>query len=92
MDFRVNMTIEVNQVGNGLAVQTPVPIQLMHQRGQWQGRCDTPPVETPMFKSMEEALVACAQQVADEMQAAVCERPVVAGRITPNDIPQSMFR
>ncbi|MBI4581555.1 MAG: hypothetical protein HY718_17790 [Planctomycetes bacterium] len=92
MHFRLNATIEVDQVGNGLAVQTPVPIQLAHRRGQWQGLCEAPPVTTPMFDNLEEALIACAEQVAAELQGAVAERPLIAGRITPNDIPKNVFR
>ena len=37
MDFRVNMTVEVDCLGNALAVQTPLPIQLVYQRGRWRG-------------------------------------------------------
>jgi len=91
MDFRVNFTIEVAQVGNGLAIQTPTPIQLVYQRGQWQGRCESPTVSTDMFDSMEEALIACADQAAAETQAAVIERPLLLGRITPQDVPKNMF-
>jgi hypothetical protein len=92
MTFRVNFTVEVDQVGNGLAIQTPVPIQLVRERGQWLGQCENPPVSTLVFDTMEEALVACGEQVAAEMQSAVIERPLIAGRITPNDIPKNMFR
>lgn len=92
MDFRVNITIEVDQVGNGLAIQTPIPIQLVYQRGQWQGQCESPPVSTVASESMEATLVACAQQVAAELQMAVMERPMILGRITPDDIPGNMFR
>jgi hypothetical protein len=92
MDFRVNMTIEVDQVGNGLAIHTPVPIQLIHQRGQWQGQCESPPVSTLVCDTLTEALVGCAEQVAAEVQGAVMERPLILGRITPDDIPSNMFR
>lgn len=92
MDFRVNMTIEVDQVGNGLAIHTPIPIQLTYQRGQWQGRCESPPVSTLVCDSLSEALVACAEQVAAEVQMAVIERPMILGRITPEDIPSNVFR
>lgn len=92
MDFRVNLTIEVNQVGNGLAIQTPVPIQLVHERGQWRGICENPAVNTMACESMQEALVACGEEVAAEMQMAVNERPLILGRITPDDIPTNMFR
>ena len=91
MDFRVNVTIEVDQVGNGLAVKTPVPIQLDYQRGRWRGFCESPPVSTSVYDSMEEALVACAKDVAAEIQMAVNERPMVAGRITPDDVPDNLF-
>jgi hypothetical protein len=92
MSFRVNMTIEVDQVGNGLAIQTPIPVQLSCRRGQWRGQCETPLVSTDMYDGMEGALVACAEQVAAEVQGAVIERPLIIGRITPNDIPASIFR
>ena len=92
MPFRVNMTIEVDQVGNGLAIQTPVPVQLSCRRGQWRGQCETPPVSTDVCDSMQSALVACAEQIAAEIQGAVIERPMIIGRITPNDIPDNIFR
>lgn len=92
MDFRVNITIEVDQVGNGLAIQTPIPVQLICRRGQWRGRCETPPLETDVHDRMEDALAACAQQVAAEVQMAVIERPLILGRITPDDVPKNMFR
>ncbi len=92
MGFRVNCTIEVDQVGNALAIQTPVAIQLVYQRGQWLGQCDNPQVSTLVFDSMDEALIACSEQVSAEMQGAVIERPFIAGRITPNDVPNHMFR
>jgi len=91
MEFRVNMTIEVDQVGNGLAIQTPIPIQLVHQRGKWRGECESPPVSTPTFDHLEEALAACGQQVAAEVKGAVMERPLILARITPDNIPTNMF-
>jgi hypothetical protein len=90
MDFRVNITIEVNQVGNGLAIHTPVPVQLVYERGQWRGECESPPVSTLVFDRMEEALVACGEQVAAEMQGAVMERPLILARITPDDVPKKL--
>ena len=90
--FRVNLQLEVDQVGNGLAIQTPVPVQMICQRGQWQGRCESPPVATDMFDSLEKALAACADQVAAEVQGAVIERPLILGRITPADVPGQFFR
>lgn len=92
MNFRVNITIEVDQVGNGLSIQTPIPVQLICERGQWRGQCDNPPVSTEVHDGMEDALVACAQQVAAEVQMAVIDRPVILARITPDDIPKNMFR
>lgn len=91
MDFRVNLTVEVDQVGNGLAIHTPVPVQLIYERGQWRGECENPPVQTEVFDRLEEALIACGTQVAAEMQGAVMERPLVLGRITPDDVPNNMF-
>lgn len=88
---RVSMTVEVDQVANALAVRTPVPVQLIFERRQWRAACESPLVETDPFESLEQALVAGARQVAAEMQAAVDDRPVIAGRITPENIPQGRF-
>jgi len=90
--FRVNFTVEVDQVANALAIQTPVPVQLVCQQQQWQGYCETPYVLTQTFDRMDEALFACANEVAAEYQAIVNDRPVVAGRITLDDIPAGMFQ
>lgn len=92
MSFRVILTIEVDQTGNGLAIQTPVPVQLTHERGKWVGECLSPAVSTDVCDGMQEALIACAEQVAAELQGAVIERPMIIGRITPDDIPVDMFR
>ncbi len=91
MAFRVNLTIEVDQVANALAIQTPVPIQLVCDRNRWQAFCESPPVATEVFDSMEQAVIACSEQVAAEVQMAVEDRPVVLARITPDDIPAGMF-
>lgn len=92
MDFRVQFIVEVEQAGNGLAIQTPVPIQLVREHGQWRGVCESPPVKTLGFDDLEQALVACSQQVAAEAQGEVMERSMGLNRITPEDIPKDMFR
>jgi hypothetical protein len=91
MKFRVNVTIEVDQVGNGLALQTPVPIQVEYDQHKWHARCAAPDVKMEPADSLEEAIIACGQQVAAEVQMAVIERPLIAGRITPDQIPADMF-
>jgi len=83
---RVNITVEVEQKGNGLAIQTPVPIQLVRERNGWRAECESPPICTESFDTMEQAVVAGARQVSKELQAAVNERPVIAGKITPAEI------
>ncbi len=90
--FRVNVTIEVDQVANALAIATPIPVQLVRGRKAWFGQCDSPPVKTADYQTYEQALTACAAEVAAEVQAAVIDRPVIAGRITPDDIPEGIFR
>ena len=47
MEFRVNITLEVDQVGNALVIQRPVPIQLVYKTGQWRAQCGSPRVATP---------------------------------------------
>jgi hypothetical protein len=90
-EFHVNLTVEVTQVGNALAIQTPVPIQLRYQAGRWGAECQAPPITTALFDRMEEAVVAGARAVGAELQMDVCERPVIAGRITPADVPRGRF-
>jgi hypothetical protein len=84
--FKLNLTIEVEQVGNGLAMQTPVAMQVIHQQSRWQAVCDSPAIMSPSMKTLEEAIVAGSKEIAREMQAAVVERPLIAGRITASDI------
>jgi len=91
MDFRVNLTIEVEQKANALAISKPVPVQLVYHRGQWHFECEAPATIMPACRSMEEALVMGSQQVAVEVQAEAIERPFVVGKITPDRIPLEMF-
>ncbi|HOB74468.1 MAG TPA: hypothetical protein PKG54_08075 [Phycisphaerae bacterium] len=90
-EFRLNLTIEVDQVGNGLAIQQPVPIQLHYRGGRWAVECEDPPLVTPPCDRMDEAVVAGARAVALELQAAVDHRPLIIGRITPEDVPAGWF-
>jgi len=91
MEFRVNLTVEVDQVANALAIKTPVPIQLVYQAGQWRARGESPPIATLEFDTMEQAIVAGAKEAAMEIQAAVNQRPLIVGRITPENVPEGPF-
>jgi len=86
------MTVEVEQVANALAVRTPVPVTLIYKAEQWHARCDNPPVETPSYDTMEQALIAVAQQITAEVQAAVIDQPFIIGKITPDQVPLEMFQ
>ncbi len=90
-EFHVNVMLEVPQIGNALVLRTPVPIQLHYKGGRWGAECDSPRVSTAMFERLEDAIVAGARAVSSELQMAICERPVVAGRITPGDVPRGRF-
>jgi hypothetical protein len=90
-EFKVNLTVEVDQVANALAIQTPVPIQLAFDGGRWQATCSEPSMITDEFESFDEAMIVGARQVATEMQAAVYDRPVILARITPDDVPAEWF-
>ena len=90
-DFRVNITVEVDQVANALAIRTPVPLQLVRRAGQWQATCEPLRFESPPADTMEDAVLAGARQAALEIQATVEDRPLIVGRITPCDVPQGMF-
>ncbi len=88
---RVNITVEVEQKGNGLLIQTPVPLQLVYERNRWHAECEAPPLCTEPADNLEQAIIAGARQAGAELQAAVIERPLIAGRITPDRIPLEMF-
>jgi len=88
---RVNITIEVDQKANGLLIEKPMPVQLIHEQKKWRLTCSDPALETEGFDTMEQALIAGARLIGNEMQAAVVERPVVLGKITPQGV-SSMFR
>jgi hypothetical protein len=90
-EFRLNLTVEVDQTANALAIQTPVPLQLHYRGGRWTAEAANPPVITAMFDKIDEAVVAGARAAALELQSQVTDRPVVAGRITPADIPIGWF-
>ena len=45
---------------------------------------------TDGYNTMEEALIRGARLIGDELQAAVVERPLIVGRITPEGV-SSMF-
>ena len=87
-NFRLKLTIEVDQVGNGLAIQTPVPLEVVYEHGRWHAQCELPPVSSPQMGTLEAAIVSGARQVAMELQAAVEDRPLIVGRITPADVPE----
>ena len=90
-EFRLNLTVEVDQTANALTIHTPVPLQLHYRGGRWTAQATTPPVSTPMFDKLDEAIVAGARAATLELQGQVTDRPVVAGRISPVDIPAGWF-
>ncbi len=90
-EFKLNLTVEVDQVGNGLAIQTPVQLQIAYGTGRWQARGQEPVFETDPLDSLDDAVVAGARQARAELQAAVIERPRVIGRITPDDVPHLLM-
>ena len=88
--IRVQLTIEVERKGNALAIRTPVPVELVYENKRWHLECETPAVTTEECSTIEEAIIAGARQVGDELQAAVVERPVIVGKITPESV-ERMF-
>jgi len=88
--IRANITVEVDQKGNGLLIQTPVNLQLVHEQSQWHAECESPFVHTDPCETMEEAIIAGATQAGVELQTAVIERPLIVGKITPDSV-SSMF-
>ena len=90
-EFNVNVTVEVDQVGNGLSIRTPVALQIGFGTGRWQARGHVPAFETEPHDTLDQAVVAGARQARSELQAAVIERPRIVARITPNDVPQHLM-
>jgi hypothetical protein len=70
MDFRIDMTLEIDRVTNGVAEPTPVPVQLVYHCGRWHAHGEQPLVSTLAYESMEEAIVAAAKEAAGELQPA----------------------
>ncbi len=69
MEFRLQVTVEVDQVDSGLAAKTPVSLRLIYQSGQWCAQSSAPLVSTAMYETMEEAIVAGAKEAAAELRA-----------------------
>ena len=90
-EFRVNLTVEVDRVANALAIQTPVPMQVACERGRWSAACADPAISTPACETFEQALSAGAIRIAAELQASVFDRPLILGRITPENVPPGRF-
>lgn len=88
---RVAVTVEVDQKGNGLLIRKPVPLHLVCEDGRWHAECEEPNLCTDPCDSMEQAVLIGAHEVTGELQAAVVERPMVAGKISPESVPQGMF-
>lgn len=89
---RVNITVEVDQVANGLAIRRPVALQIVQNNNKkWYAACEAPRFETAPCDAMESAIVAGARQAHAELQMAIDDRPVIAGRITPDEVPRCRF-
>ena len=71
MQFRSNMTIEVDLEEDGLAVKTPVELQLVYQSGGWRALAKDPPISTDMFDTMEKAIVAAARSASKRIESPV---------------------
>ena len=84
MEFRVNMTIEIERVGNALAIQTPVNLQLLYTNGDWYALCENPSFKTLPYDTMEEALIAAGKRITAPPPAESVEQPHIIGKITPD--------
>jgi len=68
MEFRMNVTVEVNRQEDAITVKVPVPLQIVYQSGRWQAQSADPPVLTDFVESLEEALVGGVKEVMAEIQ------------------------
>lgn len=71
MEFRFNMTVEVDEADRGMATRKPVPMQLIYQAGRWRAQSENPPVSTCFVETLEEAMVTGAKEVTAELRAQV---------------------
>ena len=92
MEFRVNMTIEIDRVANNLALQTPVNLQLHYKNGQWQGQSENPPLKTLTYDTLEETLISAAKRATSLLQAESLDQPHIIGKITPSALPDAIPR
>jgi hypothetical protein len=84
--FNLKMTVEVEQVGNGLAIQQPVDLEIGFNAGEWQARAEAPRFESAAAESLEKAIMFGAEQAKAELQSMVIERPRIVARITPEEV------
>jgi hypothetical protein len=87
----VPVTVEVHQRGNGLLVSRPLELRLLCDDGLWHAECDSPRVHTVVCDTMAEAVAQGTRQAEEALQAEVFDRPVIAGKITPDMVPPGMF-
>jgi len=87
----VSVTVEVNQKGNGLLVGRSLELRLVREEGRWRAECDEPHVHTDACDTMDEAVRQATRQAERTLQSQVVDRPLVAGKITPDMIPPGMF-
>ena len=87
----VSVTVEVNQKGNGLLFGRSIELRLVRDEGRWRAECDEPHVHTDACDTMAEAVGEGTRQAEQTLQSQVVDRPLVAGKITPDMIPPGMF-
>ncbi len=63
MQFRFELPLNVRCPGDYLDTWLPAKVQLQYQAGKWTANCQDPPVLSVMCDSIEEALVAVAQDL-----------------------------
>lgn len=71
MEFSLEVTVQIKHNDGTFTVKKPVPLQIVYRSGQWQAQCADPPVFTPFFDHMEEAVSAGAKEAFAEMKATV---------------------
>ena len=70
MEFRIDMTLEVQDETQALATRVPIDVQVIFRAGRWQVQSVEPPFATVLCESMEEALVQAAKEGAGALAGA----------------------
>lgn len=66
MNFRYSIRLDVERPGRDVARAETVAVDVLYEHGKWRGVCADPPATTLVCDTLEEALIATAQEITRE--------------------------